>query len=73
MALLVLTAMAAEGGKAEKQGEACKAQDGFFNNKNKKKETIKMNLQVLIAFMLYISMKQECHAVQYEIKSILNY
>lgn len=38
MALLVLTAMAAEGGKAEKQGEACKAQDGFFNNKNKKKK-----------------------------------
>lgn len=72
MALLVLTAMAAEGGKAEKQGEACKAQDGFFNNNNKK-ETIKMNLQVLIAFMLYISMKQEHHAVQYEIKSILNY
>lgn len=32
-----------------------------------------MNLQVLIAFMLYISMKQERHAVQYEIKSILNY
>lgn len=37
MALLVLTAMAAEGGKAEKQGEACKAQDGFFKNKRNNK------------------------------------
>lgn len=39
MALLVLTAMAAEGGKAEKQGEACKAQDGFFKNKRNNKNS----------------------------------
>lgn len=31
MALLVLTVMAAEGGKAEKQGAFCKAWDRFFN------------------------------------------
>lgn len=69
MALLVLTVMAAEGGKAEKQGESWGAQDRFFISG--KIYTTNLSLQVQIYFILQIHVKQERRAVQFETKSTL--